>query len=136
MNKVIFQNSKCIIRTIESYGNESFLIPDEIKHVTCGVVPHIMDSENIEGVLFLTLCGSAYYKPMKSGNYFIDEPDIITRSIEIMNLENIQVTKEYIEDLIDSVLRYKECSGPSKWTYKQLEDRVKELAEKFEIYSQ
>ena len=134
MSKVIFQNSKCIIRAIESYGGESFPISDELKHVTCGVIPHIMDSEGIEGVLFVTLSGSAYYKPMKGGNYFIDEPDVITRSIEIMNLENIQVTKEYVEDLIDAVLRYGECKGPSEWTYKQIEDRAKLLAEKFELY--
>lgn len=134
MNKIIFQNSKCIIRTIESYGDEFFSIPDDIKHVTCGIVPSIMNSENIEGVLFLTLCGSAYYKPMRGGNYFIDESDVVTRSIEIMNLENIPVTKEYVEDLIDALLRYNECRGPSELTYKQIEDRAKELAEKFELY--
>ena len=129
---VIFQNSKCIIRTVESYGSESFPIPDEIKHLTCGIVPHVLDQEGIGGFLYVSLYGTHLFV---SGGCFFDEPSPLDLRINIYGLAfGVEDTSKYVFELVTSLVSYGLCFGPTNTTMDQVEERAREIVKTFELY--
>jgi hypothetical protein len=128
---VIFQNSKCIIRTVESYGSESFPIPDEIKHLTCGIVPHVLDQEGIGGFLFLTLYGEPLHGKLE---YFFDGPSPSNLHINIYGCMAKVDAKKYVLGLVEDLIEYGLCFGPTKTTMDQVEERAREIVKTFELY--
>lgn len=129
---VIFQNSKCIIRTVESYGSESFPIPDEIKHLTCGIVPHVLDLEGIGGFLFLTLYGEPLFKANK--NYWFGGASPVDLCINIHGCGVTVNSPVYVLGLVKSLISYGLCFGPTETTMDQVEERAREIVKTFELY--
>ena len=128
---IIFQNSKCIIRTIEQYGSESFPIPDEIKHLTCGIVPHVLDLEGIGGFLYMTLYGEALHG---TWDYFFDGPTPLDLHINVYGCTVPVNAKRYVLGLVEDLISYGLCFGPTKTTEDQGEERTREIVKTFELY--
>lgn len=129
---IIFQNSKCIIRTIESYGDKQFPISEQIKHITCGIVPHVLDKEGIGGFLFLTMYGGGVF----GESLFFDTPSPDNRSVDIYGIlySREEHISEYVFGLTHNLVQYGLCFGPTQVTSDQCYERTLEIVKDFVLY--
>ena len=125
--KIVFNNSKCIIRVVGD-------VPEEIQHITCGILPHFMDEQYIAGFLFVNLAGPSDLTDNPSDWYVGSLASPVNPTISIEGLKGARCDKRYVTELIYSLLCYKTLQMPFNGTERDLEIIAEQLAEQYELY--
>lgn len=125
--KIIFNNSKCIIRVVGD-------VPEEIQHVTCGIVPHLMDEQYIAGFLFLNLAGPNDLTS-DPADFFVGQfSTAVNPTISIEGLKGARCDKLYVKELIHALLCYKTTQMAFNGTGRDLEIIAEQLATQYGLY--